>query len=142
MLFWTIPATVFVIVLRAQLVRTILGSGAFDWEATRLTAAALAIFCHRAVRAKHHAVGVSWLLCRGPHRPAAPVCGGVGSGVGVQRGVFGGGVPHQYVLALLPGEPAARERYPRHDRAGAGAGVCARLDCAGRDGAVLLCARV
>src|SRR3989344_5956461 len=44
MLFWTIPATVFVIVLRAQLVRTILGSGAFDWEATRLTAAALAIF--------------------------------------------------------------------------------------------------
>src|SRR3989338_8854098 len=35
MLFWTIPATVFVIVLRAQLVRTILGSGAFDWEATR-----------------------------------------------------------------------------------------------------------
>jgi len=44
MLFWAIPATVFVIVLRAQLVRTILGSGAFDWEATRLTAAALALF--------------------------------------------------------------------------------------------------
>lgn len=32
------------IVLRAQIVRTILGSGMFDWEATRLTAAALAIF--------------------------------------------------------------------------------------------------
>ncbi len=44
MLFWAIPATVFVIVLRAQLVRTILGAGAFDWEATRLTAAALALF--------------------------------------------------------------------------------------------------
>ncbi len=44
MLFWAIPATVFVIVLRAQLVRTILGVGAFDWEATRLTAAALALF--------------------------------------------------------------------------------------------------
>ena len=43
-LFWAIPATVFVIVLRAQLVRTILGTGAFDWEATRLTAAALALF--------------------------------------------------------------------------------------------------
>ena len=43
-LFWAIPATVFVIVLRAQLVRTILGAGAFDWEATRLTAAALALF--------------------------------------------------------------------------------------------------
>ena len=43
-LFWAIPATVFVIVLRAQLVRTILGAGAFDWDATRLTAAALALF--------------------------------------------------------------------------------------------------
>jgi putative peptidoglycan lipid II flippase len=42
--FWAIPATVFVIVLRAQLVRVILGAGAFDWGATRLTAAALALF--------------------------------------------------------------------------------------------------
>lgn len=44
MLFWAIPATVFIIVLRAQLVRVILGAGAFDWSATRLTAAALALF--------------------------------------------------------------------------------------------------
>lgn len=44
MLFWAIPATILIIVLRAQLVRTILGAGAFDWEATRLTAAALALF--------------------------------------------------------------------------------------------------
>ncbi len=44
MLFWAIPATIFVIVLRAHLVRTILGVGAFDWDATRLTAAALALF--------------------------------------------------------------------------------------------------
>lgn len=43
-LFWSIPATVFVIVLRAQIVRTVLGAGAFDWTATRLTAAALALF--------------------------------------------------------------------------------------------------
>lgn len=43
-LFWTIPATVLIVVLRAQLVRVILGSGAFDWSATRLTAAALALF--------------------------------------------------------------------------------------------------
>lgn len=41
--FWAIPATVFVIVLRAQLVRVILGAGVFSWEATRLTAAALAL---------------------------------------------------------------------------------------------------
>jgi putative peptidoglycan lipid II flippase len=42
--FWAIPATALIIVLRAQLVRTILGAGAFDWGATRLTAAALALF--------------------------------------------------------------------------------------------------
>jgi len=41
--FWSIPATIFVVVLRAQLVRVILGAGAFSWEATRLTAAALAL---------------------------------------------------------------------------------------------------
>jgi putative peptidoglycan lipid II flippase len=42
--FWTIPATVLIIVLRAQLVRAILGSGAFDWTATKLVAAALSLF--------------------------------------------------------------------------------------------------
>lgn len=43
-LFWAVPATVFVIVLRAQLVRAILGTGLFDWQETRLVAAALALF--------------------------------------------------------------------------------------------------
>ncbi len=43
-IFWSIPITVLFIVLRAQIVRTILGAGGFDWEATRLTAAALALF--------------------------------------------------------------------------------------------------
>jgi putative peptidoglycan lipid II flippase len=43
-IFWSVPATVFVIVLRAQLVRVILGAGAFDWAATRLVAAGLALF--------------------------------------------------------------------------------------------------
>jgi putative peptidoglycan lipid II flippase len=43
-IFWSVPCTVFVIVLRAQIVRTILGAGQFDWIATRLTAAALALF--------------------------------------------------------------------------------------------------
>jgi len=43
-IFWSIPATVFVIVLRAQIVRVILGAGQFNWDATRLTAAALALF--------------------------------------------------------------------------------------------------
>lgn len=43
-IFWSIPATVLFIVLRAQIVRVILGSGQFDWTDTRLTAACLAIF--------------------------------------------------------------------------------------------------
>lgn len=43
-LFWSIPVVVMFIVLRAQIVRTILGTDNFSWNDTRLTAAALAIF--------------------------------------------------------------------------------------------------
>lgn len=40
-LFWSLPATVLFIVLRAQIVRVVLGAGEFSWVDTRLTAAAL-----------------------------------------------------------------------------------------------------
>jgi putative peptidoglycan lipid II flippase len=43
-IFWSIPIITLVVVLRAQIVRVLLGSGAFDWADTRLTAALLAIF--------------------------------------------------------------------------------------------------
>jgi putative peptidoglycan lipid II flippase len=43
-IFWSIPISVLFIVLRAQVVRTILGAGEFNWDNTRLTAAALALF--------------------------------------------------------------------------------------------------
>ncbi|MBP6924009.1 MAG: hypothetical protein KBB78_00370, partial [Candidatus Pacebacteria bacterium] len=43
-IFWAVPITALVIVLRAQIVRVLLGTGAFDWGDTRLTAAALALF--------------------------------------------------------------------------------------------------
>ncbi|MBI4118259.1 MAG: murein biosynthesis integral membrane protein MurJ [Parcubacteria group bacterium] len=43
-IFWSIPITVLFIVLRAQIVRTIFGTGEFGWAETRLTAAALALF--------------------------------------------------------------------------------------------------
>lgn len=43
-IFWSLPIASLFIVLRAQVVRTILGTGEFDWTNTRLTAAALAIF--------------------------------------------------------------------------------------------------
>ncbi|MEK7639062.1 MAG: lipid II flippase MurJ [Patescibacteria group bacterium] len=43
-IFWSVPIIGLVIVLRAQIVRVLLGSGAFDWGDTRLTAAVLAVF--------------------------------------------------------------------------------------------------
>ncbi|MHB8651751.1 MAG: murein biosynthesis integral membrane protein MurJ [Minisyncoccota bacterium] len=43
-IFWSIPIIALLIVLRAQIVRVILGSGLFTWNDTRLTAAALALF--------------------------------------------------------------------------------------------------
>jgi putative peptidoglycan lipid II flippase len=42
--FWSLPIVTLVVVLRAQIVRVLLGSGSFDWEDTRLTAAVLAVF--------------------------------------------------------------------------------------------------
>ncbi|MFA5932225.1 MAG: murein biosynthesis integral membrane protein MurJ [Candidatus Paceibacterota bacterium] len=42
--FWSLPVIFLFIVVRAQIVRVILGSGTFSWENTRLVAAALAIF--------------------------------------------------------------------------------------------------
>ncbi|PIT96991.1 hypothetical protein COT82_00170 [Candidatus Campbellbacteria bacterium CG10_big_fil_rev_8_21_14_0_10_35_52] len=43
-IFWSFPTVILFIVLRAQIVRVILGSGEFDWSDTRLTAASLALF--------------------------------------------------------------------------------------------------
>jgi putative peptidoglycan lipid II flippase len=43
-ILWSIPISVMFIVLRAQIVRTILGAGEFSWSNTRLTAACLALF--------------------------------------------------------------------------------------------------
>jgi putative peptidoglycan lipid II flippase len=43
-IFWSIPITVLFIVLRAQIVRVILGSQTFTWEDTRLAAATVAMF--------------------------------------------------------------------------------------------------
>lgn len=43
-IFWSLPAITLLIVLRAQIVRVILGSEAFSWFDTRLTAAAVSLF--------------------------------------------------------------------------------------------------
>lgn len=43
-IFWSLPVMFLFIVLRAQIVRVILGTGNFSWDDTRLTAASLALF--------------------------------------------------------------------------------------------------
>ena len=43
-LFVAIPSSIFIILLRAHLVRLVLGAGQFDWEATILTARTLSFF--------------------------------------------------------------------------------------------------
>lgn len=58
--FWSIPASMLVLVLRAYLVRVILGSGAFNWTDTRLTAAAFALLSLSLA-----AQGITLLLVRG-----------------------------------------------------------------------------
>lgn len=42
-ILWSVVSLGIIVVLRAHLVRVVLGSGAFDWDATRLTAALLAV---------------------------------------------------------------------------------------------------
>ncbi len=44
-LFLIIPISLLIFILRAQLVRLVLGTGEFGWLETRLTAASLGIFC-------------------------------------------------------------------------------------------------
>jgi putative peptidoglycan lipid II flippase len=43
-IFWSIPISILFIVLRAQIVRVLLGAGRFDWSDTKLTAACLSIW--------------------------------------------------------------------------------------------------
>lgn len=59
-LFWSFPAVALLIVLRAHIVRAVLGSGAFDWTDTRITAATLALLAVSIV-----AQGIILLLVRG-----------------------------------------------------------------------------
>lgn len=43
-IFWSLPVIALIVVLRAQIVRVVLGSDTFSWIDTRLTAAAAALF--------------------------------------------------------------------------------------------------
>ncbi len=43
-IFWTLPLSALFIILRTHIVRVVLGSGAFDWTDTKLTAAVMSLF--------------------------------------------------------------------------------------------------
>jgi putative peptidoglycan lipid II flippase len=58
--FWAVPASALILILRAYIVRVILGTGAFDWTDTRLTAAAFALLSLSLV-----AQSITLLLVRG-----------------------------------------------------------------------------
>jgi putative peptidoglycan lipid II flippase len=80
-IFWSLPFTALFIVLRAHIVRLILGTGAFGWAETRVTAAVLALFLLSLA-----AQGVTLLFVRGYYaaeRTLVPlvvtVCTGIAS---------------------------------------------------------------
>ncbi|MDB5237800.1 MAG: hypothetical protein JWM46_70 [Candidatus Kaiserbacteria bacterium] len=78
--FWSVPASMLILVLRAYVVRVILGSGAFDWTDTRLTAAAFALFSLSLA-----AQGLTLLLVRGYYaagRTFVPLIVAVGVALG------------------------------------------------------------
>ncbi|RJR14026.1 hypothetical protein C4585_00965 [Candidatus Parcubacteria bacterium] len=78
-LFWSFPAIGLIVVLRAHIVRTVLGSGAFDWTDTRLTAAAFAIFSLALV-----AQGLQLLLVRAYYaagQTLVPFCTALGGAI-------------------------------------------------------------
>ena len=85
-LFWSMPAIALMIVLRAHIVRVILGSGAFDWTDTRLTAASFALFSLALV-----ASALSLLIIRAYYaagRSYLPLVVSVGSAVGAVGSVL------------------------------------------------------
>lgn len=68
-IFWSIPVSVLFVVLRAQIVRTVLGAGEFNWDNTRLTAAALAFFTMSLVAQNLTTLFVRSYYARGKTKP-------------------------------------------------------------------------
>ena len=86
-IFWSLPLTALFIVLRAHIVRVILGSGQFNWSDTRLTAAALALFALSVVFQS-----LVLLFARGMYamgRTVAPLIANVGGAVMIIVCAFG-----------------------------------------------------
>ncbi len=67
-IFWAFPIIALLVVVRAQFVRVILGTGEFDWSDTRLTAAILALFALSLAAQAIHMLIVRALYARGDTR--------------------------------------------------------------------------
>ncbi len=86
-IFWSLPGAILILVLRAQIVRTLLGTGAFGWTATKLTAAMLAIFAFSIT-----AQSLSYLLVRGFHmigNKVIPLIANILSATTIGLGTYG-----------------------------------------------------
>jgi len=75
-IFWSVPAIALIVVLRAQIVRVILGSGAFNWDDTRLTAAVLAILAISLVAQAINLLFIRALYAGGHTRSPLIIAGG------------------------------------------------------------------
>jgi putative peptidoglycan lipid II flippase len=67
-IFWSVPVIALLVVIRAQFVRAVLGSGEFDWSDTRLTAAVLALFAFSLTSQAIHLLIVRALYATGNTR--------------------------------------------------------------------------
>jgi putative peptidoglycan lipid II flippase len=67
-IFWSVPVLMLIVVVRAQFVRVILGSGEFNWDDTRLTAAVLALFLFSLASQAIHLIVVRALYAVGNTR--------------------------------------------------------------------------
>lgn len=88
-IFWAVPAIALIIVLRAQLVRVVLGAGAFDWTDTRLTAAVLAVLAIALVAQAVSLLFIRALYAGGNTRtPLVVGLGGLAATVSFTLGIY------------------------------------------------------
>lgn len=74
-IFWSLPAAALFIVIRAQIVRTVLGSGAFSWSDTRLTAACVALFAISIIAQNANLLFIRAYYAAGRTRMPFIICG-------------------------------------------------------------------
>lgn len=98
-IFWSLPALALLVVLRAQIVRVVLGSGSFDWTDTKLTAATLALFALSLV-----AQGLILLFVRGYYAAGNTKTPLIANTLGAVTTIFSAGV----LLAVFQGNGILR----------------------------------